>query len=44
MDVYSAEVTFFIPEDMDFFFSIIIIILCCIIGYRLISISKGSNK
>ncbi len=44
MHVYRAEVTFLIPiEEMDFsFFSIII--LCCIIGYCVISVSKGSNK
>ncbi len=30
-------------EEMDFFF-FSIIILCCIIGYCVISVSKGSNK
>ncbi len=44
MDVYRADVTFLIPlGEMDFcFFSSII--LCCIIGYCVISVSKGSNK
>ncbi len=43
MDVYRAEVTFLIPmAEMDFFFCIII--LSCIIGYCVISVSKGSNK
>ncbi len=52
MDVYRAEVTFFNSNRRDglkemekrwaFFFSIII--LCCIIGYCVISVSKGSNK
>ncbi len=43
MDVYRAEITFFIPiGEINFFLSIII--LCCIIGYRIISVSKGSNK
>ncbi len=42
MAVHRAEVTFLISkEEMDFFFSII---LCFIIGYRVISVSKGSNK
>ncbi len=43
--VYRAEVTYLIPNtgEMDFsFFSIII--LSCIIGYCVISVSKGSNK
>ncbi len=45
MDVYRAEVTFLIPiiGEMDFFF-FSVIILCCIIGYCVISVSKGSNK
>ncbi len=44
MDVYSAEVTFLIAiGEMDFFF-FRIIILCCIIGYCVISVSKGRNK
>ncbi len=44
MDVYKAEVTFLIPiEEMEFFF-FGIIILCCIIGYCVVSVSKGSNK
>ncbi len=43
MDVYRAEVTFFNSNRRDgLFFSIII--LCCIIGYGVISVSKGSNK
>ncbi len=43
MDVYRADVTFLIPlGEMDFcFFSSI---MCCIIGYCVISVSKGSNK
>ncbi len=42
MDVYRA--LFLIPiGEMDFFF-FSIIILCCIIGYCVISVSKGSNK
>ncbi len=42
MAVHRAEVTFLISkEEMNFFFSII---LCFIIGYRVISVSKGSNK
>ncbi len=45
MDVYRADVTFLIPiGEMDFFLFIIMIILCCIIGYCVISVSKGSNK
>ncbi len=45
MDVYRAAVTFLISiGEMDFFFFSIIIILCCIIGYCVISVSKGSNK
>ncbi len=44
MDVYRADVTFLISiGEMDFFF-FNIIILCCIIGYCVISLSKGSNK
>ncbi len=41
--VYRAEVTFFNSNRRDglFFF---IIILCCIIGYCVISVSKGNNK
>ncbi len=38
MDVYRAEVT--LMGGMDFFF----FILCFIIGYCVISVSKGSNK
>ncbi len=44
MDVYRAEVIFLIPiEEMAFFF-FSDIILCCIIGYGVVSVSKGSNK
>ncbi len=43
MDVHWAEATFLIPTgEMDFFLRIII--LSCIIGYCVISVSKGSNK
>ncbi len=41
MDVYRAEVTLMGGMDFFFFFSII---LCFIIGYGVISVSKGSNK
>ncbi len=42
MDLYRANVTFLMPiGEMDnFFFNI----LCCIIGYCVISVSKGNNK
>ncbi len=44
MHVYRVEVIFLIPiGEMDFFF-FSIIILCCIIGYCVISVSKGSNE
>ncbi len=44
MHVYRAEVTFFNSNRRDGFFFFSIIILCCIIGYGVISVSKGSNK
>ncbi len=45
MEVYRTEVTFLIPiEEKDIFLFFSIIISCWIIGYCVISVSKGSNK
>ncbi len=42
MEVYRTGVTFFIPIG-EWDFSFFGIILSCIIGYCVISVSKGSN-
>ncbi len=44
MGVYRADVTFFNSYRRDGLFFFSINILCCIIGYCVISVSKGSNK